>query len=222
MGGQFLTSITRAIVVGLMLAPMPAVAQGSKWIPPRTADGQPDMQGTWQTQGGNLTVSLEKGAVTLLESDKVGFSDASRPLSKAFPVGIVEPADGKIPLQPSARVRRKEIADNYRDSDGNVDYIDPSARCRGAGVPRINYITPYNGYQFLQIPGYVVLFAEWNHEDPHHPARQASTRHIRHPALDGRSPRPVGGQHVNRRLDELQRKGMVRLADVPQRCLACG
>ena len=140
---------------------MPRAQRGFHPAPP---DGQPDIQGAWQTQGGNLTVSLEKGAVTLLESDKVGFSDASRPLSKAFPVGIVEPTDGRIPLQPSARVRRKEIADNYRDSDGNVEYIDPSARCLGAGVPRINYITPYNGYQFLQIPGYVVLFAEWNHE----------------------------------------------------------
>jgi len=162
---RFLVSITaRAVVAGLMLGPVIAAAQGSGWIPPRTPDGQPDIQGVWQTQGGNLTVSLEKGAVTLLESDKVGFSDASRPVSKAVPIGIVEPADGKIPLQPSAAVRRKEIADNYRDSDGNVAYIDPSARCLGAGVPRINYITPYNGYQFLQIPGYVVLFAEWNHE----------------------------------------------------------
>ena len=165
MASQILISIAaRALLVGLTLAPVAAAGQGAAWIPPRTPDGQPDIQGAWQTQGGNLTVSLEKGAVTLLESDKVGFSDASRPLSKAFPVGIVEPTDGKIPLQPSARVRRKEIADNYRDSDGNVEYIDPSARCLGAGVPRINYITPYNGYQFLQIPGYVVLFAEWNHE----------------------------------------------------------
>jgi hypothetical protein len=153
-----------------MLAPVPAAAQvptsapKEAWSPPRTPDGQPDIQGLWQTQGGNLTVSLEKGAVSLLDSDRVGFSDAARPSSTASPIGIVDPRDGKIPLQPWAATRRKEIADNYRDSNGNLAYIDPSARCLGAGVPRINYVTPYNGYQFLQIPGHIVLFAEWNHE----------------------------------------------------------
>jgi hypothetical protein len=148
----------------LTLAPLPAAAQDAKWVPPRTPDGQPDIQGVWQTLGGFLTVTLEKEAVTLLDSDRVGFSDPVRPLSKASPVGIVEPADGRIPLQPWAATRRKDIAANYRDPGGDLGYIDPSARCVAAGVPRINYITPYNGYQFLQIPGYVVLFAEWNHE----------------------------------------------------------
>lgn len=171
MASQFLISIAApAIVVSLMLAQVAGAAQASTsapkdtWAPPRTPDGQPDIQGIWQTQGGNLTVSLEKGAVTLLDSDRVGFSDAARPLPKAFPIGIVEPGDGKVPLQPWASTRRKEIADNYRDPNGNTEYIDPSARCLGAGVPRINYVTPYNGYQFLQIPGYIVFFAEWNHE----------------------------------------------------------
>src|SRR2546428_832764 len=51
-------------------------------------------------------------------------------------------------------------------SDPDIDRSAGSPRRPdvGAGVPRINYITPYNGYQFLQIRGYVVLFAEWNHE----------------------------------------------------------
>jgi hypothetical protein len=159
-----------AIVIGAGLVPVPAAAQTSPsatkktWTPPRTADGQPDIQGNWQTQGGGLTVSLEKNGVTLLEADKVSFSDTARPSSRTSPIGIVDPADGKIPLQPWAAAKRKEIADNYRDPKGNLAYIDPSARCLAAGVPRINYVTPYNGYQFMQTPGYVVLFAEWNHE----------------------------------------------------------
>lgn len=169
MANQFLVPIVaQAIAVGLMLAPVAAQvltsAPKEAWTPPRTPDGQPDIQGLWQTQGGSLTVSLEKGAVSLLDSDRVGFSDAARPSSRASLIGIVDPSDGKIPLQPWAATRRKEIADNYRDSNGNLAYIDPSARCLGAGVPRINYVTPYNGYQFLQIPGHIVLFAEWNHE----------------------------------------------------------
>jgi hypothetical protein len=152
------------------LAPVPAFAQnstsaaGRAWNPPRTSDGQPDIQGMWQTQGGNLTVSLERDGVTLLESDRVGFFDAGSAQPGAGPIGIVDPADGRIPLQSRATARRQEIADNYRDPKGNLGYMDPSARCLAAGVPRINYVTPYNGYQFIQVPGYVVLFAEWNHE----------------------------------------------------------
>jgi hypothetical protein len=152
------------------LTPAPASAQRAgtpakdTWTPARTPDGQPDIQGMWQTQGGNLTVSLEAGAVTLLESDRVGFFDPGSARAGGRPIGIVDPPDGKIPLQPWAVARRQEIADNYRDPKGNLGYMDPSARCLGAGVPRLNYVTPYNGYQFIQVPGYVVLFAEWNHE----------------------------------------------------------
>jgi hypothetical protein len=158
-----------AFMLATLLGPMAALAQtpGSAarpWAPPRHADGQPDIQGLWQTLGGGMTVTLEKGSVDLLESDRVGFQDALKSLAKPIPVGIVDPPDGKIPLQPWAEARRKEIAANYRDPKGNVAYMDPSARCLGAGVPRINYVTPYNGYQFIQTPGYVVLYAEWNHE----------------------------------------------------------
>jgi hypothetical protein len=157
-----------ALMLATLLGPAAALAQtpapaARPWTP-RHADGQPDIQGVWQTLGGGMTVTLEQGSVDLLESDRVGFLDAIQALKKPIPVGIVDPPDGKIPLQPWAEARRKEIAANYRDPKGNVAYMDPSARCLGAGVPRINYVTPYNGYQFMQTPGHVILFAEWNHE----------------------------------------------------------
>ena len=177
--------LTVVLSGGLLLAPNPASAQASagsakgRWQPARTPDGQPDIQGVWQTQAGGLTVSLEKDGVELLESDRVGFTDdgSARGTSR---VGIVDPPDGRVPVQGWAAARRREIAENYRDPKGNMNYMDPSARCLAAGVPRINYVTPYNGYQFLQVPGYVVLFAEWNHEAriipidgrPHLPASQ--------------------------------------------------
>jgi hypothetical protein len=166
-----LATLAAAAVVATVSAAMPvagqppaAPAKNAYWSPSRTADGQPDIQGAWQTQGGGLTVSLEKGAVTLLDSDRVSYSDVGRPSSGAGRTGIVDPSDGKIPLQPWAAAKRQVIADNYRDPQGNLAYMDPSARCVAAGVPRLNYVTPYNGYGFMQIPGYVVLLAEWNHE----------------------------------------------------------
>ena len=171
MHDQKIAKLVAAMFVALVPVVLPAAAQPSAsfekkdtYRPARTADGQPDIQGLWQTQGGGFTVSLEKGAVTLLDSDRVGYSDARRPSPAREKIGIVDPADGHIPLQPWAAAKRQEIAGNYRHPKGNLEYMDPSARCITAGVPRINYNTPYNGYQFLQMPGYVVLFAEWNHE----------------------------------------------------------
>ncbi len=163
---RFVVSFILALLGCMAAVAQPATspATTTAWTPPRTADGQPDIQGMWQTQGGGLTVSLESGAVTLLDSDKVVFADDSKPSPGRGKVGIVDPVDGKIPLQPSAATRRQQIVANYRDPRGNLAYMDPSARCVAAGVPRLNYVTPYNGYQFIQIPGYVVLFAEWNHE----------------------------------------------------------
>lgn len=112
----------------------------------------------------------------------MAFVDAGSAHPDVGPIGIVDPPDGRIPLHSWAAARRKEIADNYRDPKGNLSYMDPSARCLAAGVPRLNYVTPYNGYQFIQVPGYVVLFAEWNHEAriipldgrPHLPANHRS------------------------------------------------
>ena len=127
-------------------------AAKSAWSPARTPDGQPDIQGLWQTQGGNLTVSLEPGAVTLAGSDFVAFLDAGSAGPDVGPIGIVDPPDGRIPLQSWALARRKEIADHYQDPKGNLSVMDPSARCLAAGVPRVNYVTPYNGYQSFRCP----------------------------------------------------------------------
>jgi hypothetical protein len=166
MAAQFIALLLAAVVGGAAALAQSAASPGTTktWRPARTIDGQPDIQGLWQTQAGALTVSLEQEAITLLDSDRVGFLDDSRPSARKEKSGIVDPADGKIPLLPAAARKRQELLANYRDPRGNLAYMDPSARCLAAGIPRLNYITPYNGYQFIQTPGYITLFAEWNHE----------------------------------------------------------
>jgi hypothetical protein len=64
---------------------------------------------------------------------------------------IVEP-DGKLPVQPWARV---ELESRMRPERG---YDDPTAHCFAAGVPRSMYVP--SPFQIVQTPGYVVFLFE--------------------------------------------------------------
>jgi hypothetical protein len=81
---------------------------------------------------------------------------------------VVDPPDGKIPLQPWAAQRRTVLraanTDGADDSgDLKIGDLDPQTRCLPAGVPRSNYAVPYSGYHIIQAPGTVVILSEWNH-----------------------------------------------------------
>ena len=73
---------------------------------------------------------------------------------------IVDPPDGKIPMQPW--VAERSARRSY-DNQDKAEYLDPRVRCLQAGVPRANTPVYYNSYQILQKPGYVVIVYEWNH-----------------------------------------------------------
>ena len=62
---------------------------------------------------------------------------------------IVDPPDGKVPLQPWAMDKRTEIMANQ----DKVEYLDPRVRCLQSGLPRANLPVGYNTYQIVQIPG---------------------------------------------------------------------
>ena len=72
---------------------------------------------------------------------------------------IVDPADGKVPLQPWALAKRAEIIANQ----DKFDFLDPRVRCLPAGIPRVNEPITFNTYQILQTPGHVVFLYEWSH-----------------------------------------------------------
>ncbi len=151
-----LTIAIGAVVAVMSLTPISAAGQtppaaDKTWNPPRTADGQPDIQGFWN-QGRRLsTYDIEEAAnATHVLLSGVQTDDASL---------IVDPADGKIPYQPWARARRTETFENHTTLT-KWEYVDPHSRCFLSGVPRIFY---QGTFQIVQPPGYIVILQEFNH-----------------------------------------------------------
>ncbi len=92
-----------------------ALAKAKTFTPPRTPDGQPDMQGFWRGQGGGVE-NIEAHA---------GNGDVNE-----GPTWVVDTPDGKVPYQPWALEQRKENV---------AKYIDPNVPCLSSGVPRMLY-----------------------------------------------------------------------------------
>jgi hypothetical protein len=101
--------------------------------PPKTADGKPDFSGYW---GGaqNPHENLEAHPRT--------------PDDNGGPSALVDPPDGKVPIQPWAEAKRAE---------NRKLYIDQNAQCFMSGVPRHLYM---GAYQFIQTPTRLVMLSE--------------------------------------------------------------
>lgn len=106
--------------------------------PPRTADGHPDFNGAWRTGAGFAHESLEEHVKT---ADDTGGMAV-----------VVDPADGRLPLQPWARAQQRE---NF------AKYIDQNANCFMSGIPRHMYMAP--AYNFIQTPNYIAIPSEEAH-----------------------------------------------------------
>jgi len=156
--------ITLAALAGaLLVAPFPSVAQtvgdGAQpsaatdrpYTPPRTPDGQPDMQGFWNSNpGGSYNIQdLEFQSIYQNNRPNPTLRGKSR---------VVDPPDGKIPYQPWAAARARTRMENHLDP--TPETIDPAARCFLQGVPR----TFFNReFEIFQGPGYVAFFNMAHH-----------------------------------------------------------
>jgi hypothetical protein len=107
----------------------------------RLPEGKPNMQGYWQTK-------VFFSAFDLETHEKAEFG---------VPAGhgvVVDPPSGKLPYQPWALEKKKDVVEHHL-------FDDPQAHCWLSGVPRQMY-TPF-GFQILQPPGNVVLLYEAFH-----------------------------------------------------------
>ena len=116
------------------------------YAPPRTANGQPDLQGVWRVW--NLAqFDLE--------------DHGARPGVPAGRGVVVDPPDGRIPYQPWALEKRKQNLANIKTPDPYKN-ADPLAKCYLPGIPRMTYLGwPF---QIMQTPQYVSFLYEWSHK----------------------------------------------------------
>jgi len=152
-----------ALVITVLILSVSVTAQ-PPWQPPRTPDGQPDMQGIWQNDTFEMVaalLSLEGDhsrwpAEFIIDQDPA----TATPQPPQWPTYIIDPPDGKIPYQPWAVAKRQEFIANML-APTKREHLDPNARGLLLGVPRVNHMPP--PFQVLQVPGYVVLLYEANH-----------------------------------------------------------
>lgn len=188
-----LSSVALASAVALAPgAAVPAAAQtpDPDWEPPRTADGQPDIQGLWNSidaffvpferpaeLGGQTDVSDEELQAVLeaQAEQKVAAADSGTgagPLhwyefgatseTGATPALVVDPPDGRLPALTPFGSQRREYYQVYRHDAAET--IAPSDRCVSRGLLGKMLPTFYNnGKLILQAPGYVVIFSEMIH-----------------------------------------------------------
>jgi hypothetical protein len=136
--------------------------QDSHYVPPRTPDGQPDIQGTWV----NFDDTPFEAEVTTRPTSAVNppdhWTDHGSPVSARRRSMVVDPPDGRVPILPAAEARRDEGLAHVGD---HWMFETPWVRCITRGVPGGMFPAAYNNaYTIHQAPGYVVIVSEMIHD----------------------------------------------------------
>jgi hypothetical protein len=127
----------------------PAVA--AAWNPPRTPDGQPDVQGFW--------ASVTNGLFSQPADGEYGNPPGHKP-RKPEPRRVVDPPDHEVPYQHWARIKQQYIATNI-NFPTREEFVDPQVRCLPDGPVRDAF---FHDFQIMQYPGYVVIEYEGDHD----------------------------------------------------------
>jgi len=204
MRNRFLTSwgVPLAVITVIWLAPVSVAGQASPakaapaatvkktWTPPRTPDGQPDLQGMWtnatitpfERPSGMAKPFLTEEEAAALEQQAaerrqnaderpprpgdVGnyndfwFDSGTKVVSTRQTSLVVDPADGRVPVTPDAEKKRDENLTNV----DSYELMSPWDRCITRGPGRMFPAGYNNAYQIVQTPGYVVILHEMIHE----------------------------------------------------------
>jgi hypothetical protein len=126
-------------------------------LPGRTADGQPDLQGFWTAEvGGTYDLTDPRGGEIRVEE----VAQATRGVVRTpKPSRVIDPPDGRIPYQPWAEARHKDLRANA-DNPKRPEHIDTQNRCLPDGALRDLL---HGGFRIVQVPGYVLFLGEENY-----------------------------------------------------------
>jgi hypothetical protein len=188
-----LTGVLALIALFVATAPARVRAQAKaapQWTPARTPDGQPDIQGTWNSidsfftplqrpakVAGKEQISKEELKAVLEEEADRKLEGADRGVGayghewyefNRNQVGsaaslIVEPRDGRLPaMTPWGKEKTTFMRAHLGDS---YEYLDPGDRCISRGILGMMLPTFYNnGKIILQSPGYITIISEMIHD----------------------------------------------------------
>jgi hypothetical protein len=192
--GSPLASGRLAAIAAALILMTPTNAQIQKgvnaWTAPRTADGQPDLEGVWTNAtltpferpaelAGKATLTEQEAAAIEKRAsenrvdrpprpgdpgnyNQVFFDAGTKWLATRQSSLVVDPPNGRVPLKPSAEAQRDYDLAHLEDS-----YVHHTSweRCITRGVPAGMFPAGYNNaYQILQTQDYVVIFSEMIHE----------------------------------------------------------
>jgi hypothetical protein len=188
-----------AVALAMWLAPVHVAARGqaaaAKYSVPHTPWGDPDFQGVWSNWDRTpfQTPNPDKAfAAAEAEAAQEGYGAEGRgdgagggmasihnsPISARRKAQVVDPEDGRVPVQMDKREFR-----NVRSLGDTWETHGPHSRCITTGAPGNLLLSGAGGYskgyRIIQSPGYVIIHMERFHEG----------RIIR-----------IGGQHVGKNI----------------------
>jgi len=136
--------VSAVVVAAALVAAFPRAGESQAYKPPRTASGQPDLNGFWQ-------------AVNTANWDLEAHEAAAGPVLQlgaayAVPPGPGVVVDGPIPYKPDALAMKKKYAANALREDAEV-------KCYLPGVPRVMYM-PYP-VQIVQSTDTILMMSEF-------------------------------------------------------------
>ncbi len=146
-GGRLAPKVGRlafVVVATVGLGLVPFAALGQDYRAPRTADGNPDLNGIWQAVGASHW-DIEGHAARMGPLPEMGALGA-------IPGGLGIVVGGEIPYQEAAAEKRQENLENWLK-------LDPAVKCYMPGIPRANYM-PFP-FQIVQTPEYILIAYEF-------------------------------------------------------------
>ncbi len=136
--------VAAAVVAAFWLGTIPASGQAGTYRAPRTPDGKPNLNGTWQALNtANWDIedhTARQGPVLALGA------------SFSVPPGMGVVEGGALPYRPEALARKRENLANWMTRD-------PEIKCYMPGIPRATY--QGHPFQIVQTPQHVLMAYEF-------------------------------------------------------------